>query len=75
MTRDLAYFRLNDLDARLPGQSFDLLPAIPVEVEVKGVATRTEPERRLKVTGLGNAFAATAFSTSNERDPEREPAN
>jgi beta-mannosidase len=63
------------LDAQLSDNSFDLLPGIPVTVEVKGPATRATLEHSLKVTSLRDAFDETAFSASNGKNPAQEPAN
>jgi beta-mannosidase len=65
----------DDLDVQLSDNSFDLLPGIPVTVEVKGPATRAELERSLKVTSLSDAFDAAAFSASGEKNLAQEPVN
>jgi beta-mannosidase len=65
----------DDLDAQLSDNSFDLLPGIPVTVEVNGPATRAELEHSLKVTSLRDAFDGAAFSASNGKNPAQEPAN
>ena len=65
----------DDLDAQLSDNSFDLLPGIPVTVEVKGPATRARLEHSLKVTSLRDTFDGADFSASNGKNPAQEPAN
>jgi beta-mannosidase len=64
-----------DLDVQLSDNSFDLLPGVPVTVEVKGSAPRTALEQSLKVMSLRDAFDQAAFSASKETNLEKEPAN
>jgi beta-mannosidase len=64
----------DDLDVQLSDNSFDLLPGIPLTVEVKGSATRAKLERNLKVMSLRDAFDQAAFSASNSKNLMREPA-
>lgn len=64
-----------DMDLQLSDNSFDLLPGIPVTVEVRGSSPRASLEHSLKVMSLRDAFDGAAFSASNNKNFMRGPAN
>jgi beta-mannosidase len=67
------WIQFGDLDAQLSDNSFDLLPNIPVTVEITTPAARATLEHSLKVTSLRDAFDEAAFSDSKGNHPVQEP--
>jgi beta-mannosidase len=55
-----------DRDAKLSDNSFDLLPGIPVTVEVDSKTSQTVLQRSLELTSLRDAFASSASLASSE---------